>query len=103
MSRRTAKEPFWRETQQKVPGGICLSEVTLRDCATLVGRTPRREWLATHERTQYMTMCPWAQTCKSAPPNSRCSKIPRLKGSCLRADLLLECFTLPANYIFLIL
>lgn len=59
--------------------------------------------IATHERTQYVTMCPWAQTCISAPPNSSCSKIPRRKGSCLRADLLLECSSLPENYTFLIL
>lgn len=103
VSRRTAKEPFWRETQQRIPGGICLSEVPLRDCATLGGRTTRRERFATHERTQYVTMCPWALTCKSAPPNSSCSKIPGLKGSCSRADPLLECFSLPANDIFLIL
>lgn len=89
-----------RDTQQKIPGGICLSEFTPKDCATLVGRT---RCLATLESTQYVTMCPWAQTCKSAPPNSSCSKIPRLKGSCLPADPLLECFSIPANYIFLIL
>lgn len=43
MSRRTAEKRFWRETQQKIPGGICLSEFTLLECAPLVGRTPRQE------------------------------------------------------------
>lgn len=66
---------------------------SIQDCATLVGRATHREGLATHERTQYVTICPWAQTCISAPPNSSCSKIPGLKGSCLCAGMLQSFFS----------
>lgn len=62
---RDGRGAFLERDPAEDSGGICLSQFTPKDCATLVGRT---RCLATLESTRYVTMCPWAQTCKSTPP-----------------------------------